>query len=208
MQDSFSRYLEGSRQAIRHWWLLLAGGVLLFLTGLAVLAFPAQSYVGMAVLFGWLMLLTGVVETVVAARNTHYVTGRGWMLAWGVVEIVLGLILVFNVALSSAMLPVVLGFWLLMRGFNTIGLGGDMRALGVPGAGWTIVCGILLLPQRLDVPGDRVYCNIDRCGNTSAASIGICLDEIVRGGQVNKDDYILLTAFGGGLTWGAMLVRR
>ena len=151
MQDSFSRYLEGSRQAIRHWWLLLAGGVLLFLTGLAVLAFPAQSYVGMAVLFGWLMLLTGVVETVVAARNTHYVTGRGWMLAWGVVEIVLGLILVFNVALSSAMLPVVLGFWLLMRGFNTIGLGGDMRALGVPGAGWTIVCGILLLLCALGI---------------------------------------------------------
>ena len=64
------------------------------------------------------------------------------------------------------------------------------------------------IAQRLDVPGDRVYCNIDRCGNTSAASIGICLDEIVRGGQVSEGDYMLLTAFGGGLTWGAMLIRR
>ncbi len=151
MQDSLFRYLEGSRQAVRYWWLLLAGGVILFLIGVVVFAFPVQSYVGMAVLFGWLMLLTGVVETIVAVRNTHYVTGRGWMLAWGVIEIVLGLILVFNVALSSATLPVVLGFWLLMRGFSAVGLGGDMRAVGICGAGWTILCGILLLLCALGI---------------------------------------------------------
>lgn len=151
MQDSLFRYLEGSRQAVRYWRLLLAGGVILFLIGVVVFAFPVQSYVGMAVLFGWLMLLTGVVETIVAVRNTHYVTGRGWMLAWGVIEIVLGLILVFNVALSSATLPVVLGFWLLMRGFSAVGLGGDMRAVGIRGAGWTILCGILLLLCALGI---------------------------------------------------------
>lgn len=151
MQDSLFRYLEGSRQAVRYWWLLLAGRVILFLIGVVVFAFPVQSYVGMAVLFGWLMLLTGVVETIVAVRNTHYVTGRGWMLAWGVIEIVLGLILVFNVALSSATLPVVLGFWLLMRGFSAVGLGGDMRAVGIRGAGWTILCGILLLLCALGI---------------------------------------------------------
>ena len=151
MQVSLFRYLEGSRQAVRYWWLLLAGGVILFLIGVVVFAFPVQSYVGMAVLFGWLMLLTGVVETIVAVRNTHYVTGRGWMLAWGVIEIVLGLILGFNVALSSATLPVVLGFWLLMRGFSAVGLGGDMRAVGIRGAGWTILCGILLLLCALGI---------------------------------------------------------
>ncbi len=151
MQDSLFRYLEDSRQAVRYWWLLLAGGVILFLIGVVVFAFPVQSYVGMAVLFGWLMLLTGVVETIVAVRNTHYVTGRGWMLAWGVIEIVLGLILVFNVALSSATLPVVLGFWLLMRGFSAVGLGGDMRAVGIRGAGWTILCSILLLLCALGI---------------------------------------------------------
>ncbi|MDE6877028.1 MAG: DUF308 domain-containing protein, partial [Alistipes sp.] len=56
-----------------------------------------------------------------------------------------GLILVFNVALSAVPLPIVLGFWLLFRGFSTIGLGGDMRAMGISGAGGTIVGGVLLL---------------------------------------------------------------
>jgi 3-oxoacyl-[acyl-carrier-protein] synthase-3 len=61
--------------------------------------------------------------------------------------------------------------------------------------------------SRLSIPEDRVFMNVDKYGNTSAASIGICLDEMVRGNSVQKGDYVLLTAFGGGLTWGAMLLR-
>ncbi len=60
---------------------------------------------------------------------------------------------------------------------------------------------------RLKIPEDNVYMNVDKYGNTSAASIGICIDEMVRKEQVKRGDYILLTAFGGGLTWGAMLLR-
>ena len=61
--------------------------------------------------------------------------------------------------------------------------------------------------QRLTIPEERVFVNIDKYGNTSAASIGICLDELCRSGKIKRGDYILLTAFGGGLTWGAMLLR-
>ena len=61
--------------------------------------------------------------------------------------------------------------------------------------------------RRLKIPEDEVYMNVNRFGNTSAASIGICLDEIAQGGKAEKGDYILLTAFGGGLTWGAMLIK-
>jgi len=61
--------------------------------------------------------------------------------------------------------------------------------------------------SRLKIPEDEVYMNVNRFGNTSAASIGICLDEIVEGNLAEKGDYVLLTAFGGGLTWGAMLLK-
>jgi 3-oxoacyl-[acyl-carrier-protein] synthase III len=60
---------------------------------------------------------------------------------------------------------------------------------------------------RLKMPEERVYMNVDRFGNTSAASIGLCLDEMARGKMVDRGDYVLLTAFGGGLTWGAVLLR-
>ena len=137
--------IERSKQAVRYWWLMLLIGIALFVLGILVYVYPAQSYVSMAVLFGWVILAAGILEVVLSASSDHFVTGRGWMLAGGVIQIILGLILVFNVALSAVTLPIVLGFWLLFRGFSTIGLGGDMRAMGISGAGWTIVGGVLLL---------------------------------------------------------------
>ncbi len=61
--------------------------------------------------------------------------------------------------------------------------------------------------KRLDMPLERAYINVDKYGNTSGATIPIALDEIVRNGLVSKGDYVLLVAFGGGLTWGANLIR-
>ncbi len=61
--------------------------------------------------------------------------------------------------------------------------------------------------QRMKFPADRVFKNVDRYGNTSAASIPIALDECVRGGLIKTGDLILMTAFGAGLVWGSVLLR-
>ncbi|MBE7414360.1 MAG: ketoacyl-ACP synthase III [Deltaproteobacteria bacterium] len=61
--------------------------------------------------------------------------------------------------------------------------------------------------ERLKLPEERVYTNLDRYGNTSAASIPIALDEAVRDGKVKDNDIILFVAFGGGLTWASAAVR-
>lgn len=137
--------LESSKQAIRYWWLLLAVGLLLLAVGILIFLFPARSYLELSMLLGWVILLAGILEVVLSATNRHFITGRGWMLAGGIIEMILGLVLIFNVALAATMLPLLLGFWLLMRAFSTIGLGSDMRTLEISGAGWTILTGILLL---------------------------------------------------------------
>jgi 3-oxoacyl-[acyl-carrier-protein] synthase-3 len=61
--------------------------------------------------------------------------------------------------------------------------------------------------SRLGVPEEKVYSNISEHGNTSSASIPIALDECFRDGKIKADDLVLLTAFGGGVTWGATLLR-
>jgi 3-oxoacyl-[acyl-carrier-protein] synthase III len=61
--------------------------------------------------------------------------------------------------------------------------------------------------DRLGVCPEKVYSNIHRVGNTSSASIPICLDECVRTGRVKKGDLVLMAAFGAGVTWGAVLMR-
>ncbi len=61
--------------------------------------------------------------------------------------------------------------------------------------------------KRLNMPMEKVFVNIDKVGNTSAASVPIALDGAVRSGRVQDGDYILLEAFGGGLTWASSLIR-
>ena len=60
--------------------------------------------------------------------------------------------------------------------------------------------------NKLGIP-EKVYLNVDRFGNTSSASIGICLDELNRAGKIKKGDLILTASFGAGLTWAALLIR-
>lgn len=61
--------------------------------------------------------------------------------------------------------------------------------------------------RKLKLPMEKVVVTVDRHGNTSAASVPLALDEIVRSGKIRSGDRVLLEAFGGGLTWGAALVR-
>ncbi len=63
------------------------------------------------------------------------------------------------------------------------------------------------LTDRLNVPQSKVFINVSKYGNTSAASIPIALDEANSSGLIEKGDIILFCAFGGGLTWGATLIK-
>ncbi len=63
------------------------------------------------------------------------------------------------------------------------------------------------LAEKLNVPMEKVYSNIHKYGNTSAASIPIALCEAYKEGRLKRGDLVLLTAMGGGLTWGASLIR-
>ena len=61
--------------------------------------------------------------------------------------------------------------------------------------------------KRLNVPFEKFYMTVHKYGNISSASVSIALDEAVRTGAVQKGHLVLLTAFGGGLTWGSALIR-
>jgi 3-oxoacyl-[acyl-carrier-protein] synthase-3 len=61
--------------------------------------------------------------------------------------------------------------------------------------------------QRLGLGPEKVFTNVDRYGNTSAASVPIALDEALAAGRIHDGDLVMLNACGGGLTWGANLIR-
>lgn len=66
---------------------------------------------------------------------------------------------------------------------------------------------ITAFAERLGVPMSKVVVNLDKYGNTSAASVPVALDEARRQGRIRPDDVVLLNAFGAGFAWGAAVVR-
>jgi 3-oxoacyl-[acyl-carrier-protein] synthase-3 len=63
------------------------------------------------------------------------------------------------------------------------------------------------LIDRLQVPQSKVFMNVSKYGNTSAASIPIALDEAYQEGRMKQGDLVLFCSFGGGFTWGATLIN-
>ncbi len=66
---------------------------------------------------------------------------------------------------------------------------------------------IMAVAKKLGIPNERVYLNIERCGNMSSASTVTALCEAVEEGKVKKGDIVLLDAFGAGLVWGACIIE-
>ena len=63
------------------------------------------------------------------------------------------------------------------------------------------------IADRLKIPLDKFYVNLDKYGNTSAAAVAIALDEANRSGRIKSGDYILMVVFGGGLTWASTVIE-
>jgi 3-oxoacyl-[acyl-carrier-protein] synthase-3 len=61
--------------------------------------------------------------------------------------------------------------------------------------------------KKLSFPADKVFINIDRYGNTSAASIILALDEAKNQGKIKKGDHVLIVVFGAGFTWGGCIIH-
>lgn len=85
------------------------------------------------------------------------------------------------------------------------GLSADDIALVVPHQANIRI--IDALTKRLKIDKNKVFQNIEHYGNTSAASVPLALDQANRQGLLKEGDYILMVAFGGGLIWGAALVK-
>ena len=145
METFFERITDKAGRAIRHWWLLLLAGLLLVAGGIVVFCNPVESYLTLSVMSGVLMLVTGIVELVIASTSRNYFAMRGYSIIGGICDLLLGILMCCYPGMTLVLLPVMLGAYMLYHSFMIIGFGSDLQAFRVPGAGWSIVLGILLL---------------------------------------------------------------
>jgi len=121
-------------RSLRHWWVFLIRGILFILVGIYMICSPATSFVALGFLFGLIVFFTGIAELlhVTGHRNS---TNRGWHLALGIIDIILGVVLMGHVAAAIAILRIVVGIWFLLRGISLISFS---RAVG---RSWVLVLG-------------------------------------------------------------------
>ncbi len=145
MKRHFENLTERAGRAVQHWWLMMLAGVLCVALGIAVFVFPLQSYVTLSILAGILMLLVGAAQLIIASTSGNYLAMRSYMLVGGLIDLILGLLLCIYPGVTMALLPIMLGIWMMYHSFMIIAFGGDMETFRVKGSGWTIIGGVLLL---------------------------------------------------------------
>jgi uncharacterized membrane protein HdeD (DUF308 family) len=131
--------------SVRNWWLFAIKGLLLLAAGVAILMRPAEGYVGLSVLFSVVIFCVGFAQIVFALGNRAWLSGWGWTLASGIIDLAIGLFLISFPGVSLATLPFFVGFWLMLRAFYLMGIAFDLNHAGVKGWGWLLASGILTL---------------------------------------------------------------
>ena len=145
MKRHFENLTNRVGRAVQHWWLMMLAGILCFALGIAVFVFPLESYVTLSILAGVLMLVVGAAQLIIASTSGNYLVMRGYMLIGGVVDLLLGLLLCVYPGVTMAVLPIMLGIWMMYHSFMIISFGGDLETFNMKGSVITFIGGVTLL---------------------------------------------------------------
>lgn len=135
----------------KHDWALIVGGVLVFLMGIVVMAWPGASMVTIAIMAGAILIAAGISDFISYSQIKGAVSGSGWLLANGVCDLILGLLFVFYPITTAAMLPWLAGIFVICYSIfaivsaiairNVFSSWGWLLATGVIG----LLCGIMFI---------------------------------------------------------------
>lgn len=135
----------GLGYAVKNWWMSLLLGLLYIAVALCLLFAPVSSYVALSVIFSISILVSGVLEVFFAAGNKKTISSWGWYLAGGIIDLLIGIYLVFYPLVSMELIPFIVAFWLMFRGFTLCGYSTDLKRYGTKDWGWYLVFGILAI---------------------------------------------------------------
>lgn len=145
MKRHFENLVAKAARAVKHWWLMLIAGILCIAAGICVFVFPVESYLTLSILFGIVMLLTGVGQLIIASTSGNYLMMKGYFIVGGILDLILGIFLCVYPGVTLVVLPFMMGLWLMYHGFILISFGGDMDTFKVSGSASMIILGILIL---------------------------------------------------------------
>lgn len=130
---------------VKNWWVFLIMGVLLLISAYWMFTTPVESFVGLASLFSALIFVSGLFSVFFALTNKEDIDNFGLYLAGGVLDVIIGFILLKYPGLTIVLFSMFIGFWLLFRGFNMISVSFKIKSAGDENWGWILFFGILIV---------------------------------------------------------------
>lgn len=138
-------FIDRIDSAVKYWWLSLLLGILFIIFSIYLMFAPLASYIALSILFSVSMFVSGLFEIAFAISNKNNISSWGWYLAGGIIDLILGIFLMANPGLSMSVLPFILAFWLMFRGFSATGYSMDLKRYGTRNWGWYMAFGILAI---------------------------------------------------------------
>ena len=145
MEYFVERLASGASKTVKNWWMLLIAGLLLIIGGIVVFVNPVESYITLSMMFGIMMLITGLAELIIAITSHNFFARRSYTIVGGIIDMIIGILLCCNIGVTAIILPIILGVYLLYHSFMIIGFGSDLEAFNVKGYGWPLAGGVVLL---------------------------------------------------------------
>lgn len=138
-------FIDKINSAIKNWWISLVLGILYIALAVFLLYNPLATYLTLSILFAAFMFVSGIFEIIFAVNNKDNISSWGWYLAGGIIDLLIGILLIVIPGLSMAVLPFILAFWLMFRGFTGVGTAMDMRRYGTNNWGWVLALAIIAI---------------------------------------------------------------
>ncbi len=135
--------IRKAKNAIKHWYLSLILGILFICVGIWVLRTPLESYLTLSILFSVTIFISGISEIIFSITNRKEMDNWGWVLAGGIIDLLLGIWLISSPLLSITILPFVVGFMLMFRSMVAMGFAFDVKGFADSSWGWLLAVGIL-----------------------------------------------------------------
>ena len=119
------------QQEVKNWWISLILGILYVIVAISLMFSPLSGYAVLSILFSVSMLFSGLLEISFAVSNRRRVSSWGWYLAGGIIDMILGFYLIAYPMLSMEVIPFIIAFWLMFRGFSSVGYAMDLSLIHI-----------------------------------------------------------------------------
>lgn len=135
--------LKEIQHSVKNWWTSLLLGIVYIIVALWLMFSPVSTYVALSIIFSVSMLISGILEIIFALSNRKCIPSWGWYIAGGLIDLILGIYLISYPMLSMEVIPFIIAFWLMFRGFSSAGYSLDLKRYGTRDWGWYMALGIL-----------------------------------------------------------------